>query len=71
MRTPWNHCRLVVLIVFTGFLAGCVTDPLPKKTVEDDPLTKQARQLRANSTDRPGAGLSSESREIENHLGYR
>jgi len=71
MRIPWNPCRAVVVIVCLGFLAGCVADPVPQKRVENDSLSTQARQLRANSTDRPGAGLSKESRDIENNLGYR
>ena len=58
------------LIVCLGLLAGCATDPAPKKTVDDDPLSKQARQLRANSTDEPGTGLSDKSRDIEKDLGY-
>ncbi len=67
----WNRCRAVVAIVCLGFLPGCVTDPVPQKKVENDPLSTQARHLRANSTDRPSAGLSDQSRDIENNLGYR
>ena len=43
----------------------------PKKTADDDPLAKQARQMRANSGDEQGTGLSDKSREIEKDLGYR
>ena len=71
MRMFWNRCRAVVVIVCLGFLAGCVTDPVPQKKTENDSLSTQARRLRENSTDRPGAGLSSVSRDIENNLGYR
>jgi hypothetical protein len=70
MCSPWKHCRAAVVIVCFGFLAGCATDPVPKKTTDEDPLSKQARQLRASSIERPSSGVSSESREIENDLGY-
>jgi len=69
MRSVWNwHCTAVLVIGLTLF-AGCVTDPAPNKKT-DDPLVKQAQQFRADSTDRPGTGLSDESRDIEKHLGY-
>ena len=71
MRSLWNHCRVAAWIVCLSLLAGCATDPAPKKTVEQDPLAKQARQLRANSGDESGTGLCDKSRAIENDLGYR
>ncbi len=71
MRSLWNRCRAALLIVCFSLLAGCATDPAPKKTTEVDPLAKQARQLRANSSDEPGTGLCDKSRAIENDLGYR
>jgi hypothetical protein len=70
MRSLWNRCRAVVLIVCLGLLAGCATDPAPKKSVNDDPLAKQARRLRGNSSDESGTGLSDKSRAIENDLGF-
>ena len=71
MRLLWNVCRATLLIVGFSLLAGCATDAAPKKTAAVDPLTKQARQLRANSTGESGTGLSDKSREIEKDLGYR
>jgi hypothetical protein len=69
MRLLWN--RAAVLIVGLALSAGCITDPVPKKTVDDDSLVKQARQLRANSTDRPSVGWDPEAREVEKDLGCR
>jgi hypothetical protein len=71
MRSLWNCCRAAALMVALGLLAGCATDTAPKKTVDEDPLSKQVRQLRANSDDEHGTGLSDKSRAIENDLGYR
>jgi hypothetical protein len=70
MRSFWNCCRTAVQVVCLTLLAGCATDPAPKK-VNDDSLSKQARQLRANSTDETGTGLSDKSRDIEKDLGFR
>jgi uncharacterized lipoprotein len=68
----WKHCRAVACIVCLGILAGCATDSGPK-TADGDPLAKQARQLRANSTssDLQGTGLGDRSREVEKDLGLR
>jgi len=71
MRLLRNRCCAVILILFLGLLAGCATDPAPKKTVNDDPLAKQARQLRGNSSDVQGTGLDDRSRAIEKDLGCR
>jgi uncharacterized lipoprotein len=71
MRLPWNLCRAVVLAVCLTLLAGCASDPAPKKTTADDSLSKQARQMRTNPTDETGTGLSDKSRDIEKDLGYR
>ena len=71
MRSPWNLCRAALLIVSLALFAGCAADPAPKKQAGDDPLTKQARQLRANSGDEPGTGLDPRARDIEKDLGYR
>lgn len=54
LRSLWNPCRTAALIVCLGLLAGCATDPAPKKTAntdsaskkaDNDPLSKQARQM--------------------------
>ncbi|MGO9112675.1 MAG: hypothetical protein ACLP9L_25870 [Thermoguttaceae bacterium] len=71
MRMLWDRCRAAVMIVSISVLAGCATDPAPKTTAAGDSLSKQARQLRANSTEETGTGLSDKSREIEKDLGYR
>ncbi len=71
MRSLWNRCRAAVLMVCLTLSAGCATDPAPKKTADDDPLAKQARRLRANSSDEQGTGLSPQGREVEKDLGYR
>ena len=69
-RSLWNLCRLAAWILSFGLLAGCVTDPVPKKTADEDPLAKQARQMRSTSSERSGTGLCDESRDIEKDLGY-
>ena len=46
MRSLWNCCRAAILMAALGLLAGCATDSAPKKTVDEDPLSKQARLLR-------------------------
>jgi hypothetical protein len=71
MRVLWNRCCAAIPIICLSLLAGCATDPAPKSKADDDPLGKQARQLRANSTNEQGTGLCSQSRAIENDLGYR
>ncbi len=71
MCSLWNRGGGILLIVGLGLLPGCATDPAPKKAVDDDPLAKQARQMRANSTDEQGTGLDPRSRAIEKDLGYR
>ena len=71
MRLPLNLCRAAVLTVCVTLLARCASDPVPKKTTADDSLSKQARQLRANSTNETGTGLDDRSRDIEKDLGYR
>ncbi len=63
-------CRAAVLIFFFSLFTGCASDPAPKSS-GDDYLSKQARQLRANSSDETGTGLSDKSREIEKDLGLR
>jgi len=80
MRLLWSGCRTMVPIVCLSLLAGCATDPTPKKTTTadsapkttagDDALSKQARQMRANSSDESGTGLSDKSRDIERDLGF-
>jgi hypothetical protein len=70
MRSLENLCRAALLIVCLSLSACCTADPAPKKTV-DDPLSKQARQMRATSSDEAGTGLSDRSREIEKDLGLR
>jgi hypothetical protein len=79
MRSLWNFCRGAILFAALSLLTGCVTDPTPKKIADDPPpknsatdsLTRQARQMRANSTDEEGTGLSDKSRDIERDLGFR
>ncbi len=80
MRLLWNGCRGAILLLVLSLLTGCVTDPAPKKTTAGDPpsknsaadsLTRQARQMRANSSDEQGTGLSDKSRDIEKDLGYQ
>ena len=71
MRLPWKLCRVAALSVCLTVLGGCAADPAPKKMTADDSLSKQARQMRANSTDETGTGLSDKSRDIEKDLGYR
>ncbi len=80
LRSFWTVCRTAVLMVCLSLLAGCATDSAPKKTTtadpttkkttDDDTLSKQARQMRANSSDEPGTGLSDKSRAIERDLGF-
>jgi outer membrane biogenesis lipoprotein LolB len=69
MRSLWNLCRGALLIVGFGLSAGCATDPVPKKKVDDDSLSKQARQMRANSNEFQGTGLDPRARAIEKDLG--
>jgi hypothetical protein len=71
MRLPLNFCRAAILTVCVTLLAGCASDPAPKKTTADASLSKQAQQFRADSGNEPGTGLSDQSRDIEKHLGYR
>lgn len=80
MRSPWNLCPTAVFLIGLGLLSGCITDPAPKKSIVADPppknssadsLSRQARQMRANSSDDHGTGLSDKSRDIESDLGYR
>jgi hypothetical protein len=71
MRLLWNRCCAAVLFVALGLSAGCASDPTPKKTVDEDSLAKQARQLRANSSDRPSVLWDDEGRDIEKDLGCR
>jgi hypothetical protein len=77
--------RSLICAVFLGFgfgfLPGCVVDPAagkkadndapPKKAIADDTLARQARLLRANSSNETGTGLSDKSRSIENDLGLQ
>jgi hypothetical protein len=79
MRSLWTVCRTAALILFLCLVVGCANDPATKKKADDDPaakkrldedsLAKQARLLRANSTDEQGTGLSSRARSIERDLG--
>jgi hypothetical protein len=71
MCSFWGRCRTALLIASLGLSTGCATDAVPKKTVDDDALDKQARQFREDSTDLRGTGLSQKSQEIERHLGYQ
>jgi hypothetical protein len=79
MRSLWTVCRTAALILFLSLVAGCANDPATKKKADDDPgakkainddsLARQARLLRANSSDEQGTGLSPRSRSIEKDLG--
>ena len=80
MRSPWNRCLAAVLVAAFGLVAGCATDPAPrktaatdppKKTTPDDSLSQQARQFRSTSGGDSGTGLSDKSREIEKDLGFQ
>ena len=71
MRSPWDFCRAIVVIFALHVLAGCTTDPAAERTTAVDPLSKQARKLRSNSTEEQGTGLDDRSRAIERDLGYR
>ena len=66
----WTCCRTAVWVVFLTLLTGCATDPASKK-VDEDPLAKQARRMRANSTAIEGTGFDPRAREIEKDLGCR
>jgi hypothetical protein len=79
LRSLWLGCIALFLTVCVGLSAGCTTDAAPKKKTaadppaktagDDDPLSKQARAMRANSTDDRGTGLSEKSRSVESDLG--
>jgi hypothetical protein len=79
LRILWSSCGALVLTLCLGLSTGCATDSAPKKKADADPppkadgdadsLGKQARMMRANSTDDRGTGLSDKSRSIENDLG--
>ena len=71
MRVLWNRCCGAVPIVCFSLLAGCATDPTPKSKVNDDALSRQAREARGSFGDEHGTGLCDKSRAIENDLGLR
>jgi len=81
LRSLWNNTFAALLVICISVSLGCASDSAAKKKADDDspakkalaedPLAKQARLLRANSTDETGTGLSEKSRSIENDLGLR